>query len=50
MNNGQYFVWKNYPQELIKAGIDQLWQGSAYAGICGEYTSALIKKWLNSPE
>ncbi|HJX90392.1 MAG TPA: IS200/IS605 family transposase [Pyrinomonadaceae bacterium] len=50
MNNGQYFVWKNYSQELIKAGIDQLWQASAYAGTCGEYTSALIKKWLNSPE
>jgi putative transposase len=50
MNNGQHFVGKNYPQALIEAGINQLWQPSAYAGTCGEYTSGLIQKWLNSPE
>jgi len=48
MNNGQYFVGKNYPQVLIEAGVNQLWQASAYAGTCGEYTSALIQKWLRS--
>jgi REP element-mobilizing transposase RayT len=50
MNNGQHFVGKNYPQVLIEAGIGQLWQPSAYAGTCGEYTSGLIQKWLSSPE
>jgi putative transposase len=50
MNNGQHFVGKNYPQVLIEAGINQLWQPSAYAGTCGEYTSGLIQKWLNSQE
>ncbi len=50
MNNGQHFVGKNYPQVLIEAGINQLWQPSAYAGTCGEYTSGLIQKWLSSPE
>jgi hypothetical protein len=32
MNNGQYFMANNYPQLLIEAKVDQLWQGSAYAG------------------
>jgi REP element-mobilizing transposase RayT len=50
MNNGQHFMEKRYPEVLIQAGIDQLWQPSAYAGTCGEYTSALIKAWLNAPE
>jgi len=50
MNNGQYFVGKNYPQVLIEAGINQLWQPSAYAGTCGDYTTGLIQKWLKSPE
>lgn len=46
MNNGQYFMAKNYPQLLIHARIDQLWQPSAYAGTCGSYTTGLIQRWL----
>jgi putative transposase len=46
MNNGQYFMGKNYPQLLIEARVDQLWQSSAYAGTCGRYTTALIQRWL----
>jgi len=46
MNNGQYFMAKNYPQLLIQARIEQLWQASAYAGTCGKYTTGLMKRWL----
>jgi hypothetical protein len=46
MNNGQYFMANNYPQLLIEAKVDQLWQGSAYAGTCGKYTTALMQRWL----
>jgi REP element-mobilizing transposase RayT len=46
MNNGQHFVGKNYPRVLVDAGVDQLWEGSAYAGTCGELTTALLKAWL----
>jgi len=46
MNNGQYFMGKNYPQLLIEAGLDQLWQSSAYAGTCGKYTTGLMQRWL----
>jgi putative transposase len=46
MNNGQYFMAKNYPQLLVQARVDQLWQASAYAGTCGNYTTGLMQKWL----
>ncbi len=46
MNNGQYFMAKNYPQLLIEARVDQLWQTSAYAGTCGRYTTGLMQHWL----
>jgi len=50
MNNGQHFMGTNYAEVLIESGMNQLWQPSAYAGTCGEFTSALIKTWLNAPE
>ena len=46
MNNAQYFVWKNYGELLVRVGLDQLWESSAYAGTCGNYTTALVKEWL----
>ena len=48
MNNGQHFVSKHYPQVFVKSGIDQLWESSAYAGTCGDFTTALLKSWLLS--
>ena len=50
MNNGQYFVGTKYPQRLIEARIDQLWQASAYAGTCGELSTALLKSFLESED
>ncbi len=50
MNNGQHFIGKNYPQVLVEAGINQLWEASAYAGTCGELTTALLKSWLSTAE
>jgi REP element-mobilizing transposase RayT len=50
LNNGQYYIGKHQPQALIEAGVDQLWQASAYAGTRGAYTTALIKHWLGEPE
>ncbi len=46
MNNGQYFIGKNYPERLIETGVSQLWQPSAYAGTCGELPIALLKSFL----
>lgn len=50
MNNGQYFVWKNYGELLVRVGLDQLWESSAFAGTRGEYTTALVKAWLRKKD
>jgi len=50
MNNAQHFIGKNYPQRLVEAGINHLWEASAYAGTSGEFTTALIKAWLSTSE
>jgi putative transposase len=47
MNNGQHFIGQNFPQVMIELGLDQLWEPSAYAGTCGEVTTALLKTWLS---
>ena len=48
MNNGQHFVGKYWAPRMIEAGVDQLWQPSAYAGSCGELPTALLKRFLSS--
>ena len=50
MNNGQHFVGTRYPERLIEAKVDQLWQASAYAGTCGELSTALLKSFLESED
>ena len=50
MNNGQHFIGKTCPERLIEAGINQLWQPSAYAGTCGELPTALLKSFLRSQD
>lgn len=46
MNNAQHWIGLNHPQFLIQAGIDRLWQDSAYAGACGTVTTAQLKAFL----
>jgi putative transposase len=50
MNNGQYFIAKRFPRALVEAKIDQLWQASAYAGTCGELTTALLRAFLRGED
>ena len=50
MNNGQHFVGKHFPERLIEAGINQLWQAFAYAGSCGELPTALLKSFLRGDD
>jgi putative transposase len=46
LNNGQHFVGQNYRHYLIEAGVNQLWAASAYAGTCGDFTTAAVKSLL----
>jgi putative transposase len=48
MNDSQEFIGKHWPSRLLEAGVDQLWQPSAYAGSCGELRTALLKSFLSS--
>lgn len=50
MNNGQHFIGTRYPELLVQLGMTLLWNPSAYAGTCGEITTGLIMKWLQSDE
>jgi len=50
MNNGQYFIGERYPELLVQLRMTQLWNPSAYAGTCGQITTGLIMKWLQSDE
>jgi len=50
INNGQYFIGNRLPRLLVEAGIDQLWQPSAYVGTCGQMTTALVKSFLSRSE
>ncbi len=50
MNNAQYFIARHLPHALVEAKIDQLWQASAYAGTCGELTTALLKAFLRGED
>ena len=47
LNNAQHWIGRNGGVELISAGLDQLWQASAYAGTCGSVSTALMKRFLS---
>lgn len=50
MNNAQHWIGRRFPHMLLSAGVDQLWQPSAYAGTCGKVTTALVKSFLSRAE
>ena len=47
MNNSQHWMGTRHGRALVLAGIDQLWQPSAYAGTCGKVTTAQVKAFLS---
>jgi putative transposase len=48
LNNGQHYVALHAPELLVQTGIDQLWQGSAYAGTSGEYSTGMMTLFLSN--
>jgi putative transposase len=48
MNNSQHWMEKHHKGALVHAGIDRIWQTSAYAGTCGKVTTAMVKAFLGS--
>ncbi len=50
MNNGQHFIATTFPEALVRAKVDQLWQPSAFEGTRGNMTTALLKAFLSRRE
>lgn len=48
MNNSQHWLGKHHKAAIVHAGIDRVWQPSAYAGTCGKVTTAMVKRFLAS--
>jgi REP-associated tyrosine transposase len=50
MNNAQHWMAQRFAPVLVKEKVDRLWQSSAYAGTCGEVTTALVKWFLHKTD
>jgi len=46
MNAGQEIVWSEFDHDAIQAGVERLWQPSAYLGSFGDLTSNAISAYV----
>ncbi len=46
MNTAQELLWEEFAEPVIRAGIDRLWQSSAYIGSYGDSESAAIAAYV----
>ncbi|HEV3084614.1 MAG TPA: IS200/IS605 family transposase [Gemmataceae bacterium] len=46
MNQAQHFLYAEFPQEVIRAGVERLWQPSVYVGSHGDLASPQIQKYV----
>lgn len=46
MNTAQETMWRRFDREVIQAGIERLWQPSAYVGSFGDLTSNAIGTYV----
>jgi REP element-mobilizing transposase RayT len=53
MNSAQELIWNTFGDSVVRAGIERLWQPSAYLGSYGDLESAKIstyvKRWESEP-
>jgi REP element-mobilizing transposase RayT len=49
MNAAQDIIWRRFDREVIQAGVERMWQPSAYVGSFGDLTSnaigAYVRQW-----
>ena len=50
MNSAQDFMFQRYCEDVIRAGVERLWQPSAYLGSYGDLESAKIAAYIKSWE
>ncbi len=46
MNSGQDVMFREFPELLIKAGIDRLWTAGAYFGGYGNVNSTFVRRYI----
>ena len=46
MNTAQELLWEQFDGTVIRAGVERLWQPSAYIGTYGDLTSASVAEYI----
>lgn len=46
MNAAQELLWTEFAESAIRAGVERLWQPSAYIGSCGDLESAKLAAYV----
>jgi REP element-mobilizing transposase RayT len=50
MNQAQEVIWQRFPEEVIRARVERLWQPSAYVGSFGDLASPQIRQYIRNWE
>jgi REP element-mobilizing transposase RayT len=50
MNAGQEIMWEQFERDVIQAGVERLWQPSAYIGSSGDLTSPAVSAYVSQWE
>jgi REP element-mobilizing transposase RayT len=48
MNAAQQLLWDSFPDAVIQAGVERLWQPSAYLGSFGDLATPKIQRYLRN--
>ncbi|MCI0464988.1 MAG: transposase, partial [Gemmataceae bacterium] len=48
MNTAQQVVYEGFPRSVIRAGVERLWQPSAYVGSFGDLATPQVQAYLRS--
>jgi putative transposase len=50
MNAAQELMWREFSNNILRAGVERLWQASAYIGSYGELASPQIRQYIRNWE
>jgi REP element-mobilizing transposase RayT len=48
MNEAQKVIWERFAEAAIRAGVERLWQPSAYVGSFGDLATPKVRKYLEN--
>jgi REP element-mobilizing transposase RayT len=50
MNDAQQHVWERFPQNVVRAGVERLWQSSGCIGSYGKLASPQVGRYIRDWE